>query len=259
MEPVPSADSATVPQVSSDAQQSQQTTGQPTTMTHSAEHTLATPTPTPPTPPQQPEIFEQTVYQTMPSSAVPAAVSNASLNIEPWSPAGEAKQGLLSGARNYLPEYFVTLWVLFGLHISVLFLFSNIIDNIAKSASTSIWDTYGYTTTITSLATAIVLVPAYYFFAQRTAGTENEEPRVKTHRWRKGFLAIFLVLVTLALIGSVTTLAYQIVSQLASIGIKTGTQSSVWRAYVKDIFAILLFGFTLVFQSRDYRAREEEL
>jgi hypothetical protein len=226
-------------------------------MTHGAEHKLASPAAAAPAPEQQTVIPEQTVYQTMPSSAsVPMGIPAA---IEPWNPPNEAKQGLLSAARNYLPEYFVMLWVLFGLHISVLFLFGNIIDNIAKSGPRSIWDSYSYTTTIASLATAIVLVPAFYFFAQRTAGSETNEPVIKTHRWRKGFLAIFLVLVTLALIASVTTLAYQIVSQLASIGIKTGTQTSVWRAYVKDIFAILLFGFTLVFQSRDYRVREGEL
>lgn len=159
----------------------------------------------------------------------------------------------LSESVAYLPELFVSLWVLAGLHISVILLFNNLIDNVGKSSGSSFLSSFSYGTTIASIASIIVALPVWYVLLRRTEGTEKAYPIIVWHKWRRAFIGIFIVFLILAVLGILTALVYEVLSKLAVSGIETGADSGFpWRTYLKEIFAGALFTFTAFTQMRKY-------
>jgi hypothetical protein len=167
-------------------------------------------------------------------------------------------RGFLSGSKAYLPEFVLSLWVLAALHSGAIILFSNFLSNLGKDTGSTLGDGFAYSASLSAISMVIVLLPAYYIMYKRLTAREKADPVILTHRWRKGFLGIFLVLIGLALIFTFTGMVFEIVTHLAASGIKgADTGGTAWKTYLKYAFAAALFGFTLWFQGRNYSGKGE--
>jgi len=155
--------------------------------------------------------------------------------------------------RAYVPEYGLLLIVTGSVIGLVNALFSSSISYIGQPKPKALWGGgWQYTYSLSLLASTLVLIPALVFLTKRIKGSESDDPNVKNISWRKGFLGFFLVVMGLTILCYSTAFVYQVVSQIAGAGL-VNAQKGLWKNYVRDIFAILLFGITAWLYSTDYR------
>jgi hypothetical protein len=208
-----------------------------------------------------------------PSGPGPTAVGGVVNNYEPSMseasvlPSTRPKRGgflkkLFNESRAYLAEYAVLLIVLGSLLGITNGLFGGIIDYISGPKPQGSWwwtDSFAYTASLSMLASVTVLVPVLIALTRRTNGSEETNPKLKDIGWRKGFLGIFLTIVTLLAICYAIGFVYTVFSKLASVGIATDGKTTVWRSLLKSGFATVLFAFTAFLFSRDYRSQQNRL
>jgi len=164
----------------------------------------------------------------------------------------------LTNTRAYVPEYILLLVVTVSLVSIVNGLMSNIVSYIGDPKPQTTWGGgWQYTYSLSLLAATLVLVPLLVILTKRIKGTEFRNETIKNAGWRKAFLGIFLLIVSLAALGYSIALVYQIISQIAGAGLVTSS-GGIWKNYVRDIFAILLFGATTWLYARDYRYTDQD-
>lgn len=169
----------------------------------------------------------------------------------------------------YLPEYLVMLLMLTALLYAVTRLLNIGIDSIihaekSTSSSSSLSSLYDISTfeLVSSLATVAVSLPAFIVLYMRTKASETENPDVRTHRWRKGFLASFIVVQMLTIVGNLTSLAYQIISRMVdgkdALSLITGSTQGdpVWQLVLASILNVVLIAFVVFVIAKDYRSKE---
>lgn len=158
-------------------------------------------------------------------------------------------------SRAYLAEYAVLLIITISLLWLASALFSGVLDYLGKSrpAYSPYVGGFAYTASLAMLAGVAVLVPVFMFLTKRTKGSEALNPDLKNLGWRKAFLGLFLVHVSLVSLGYAVALMYHIFSWLASRGLGTAGDVVVWKSLLKHGFVVGLFVFTSWLYARDYR------
>lgn len=155
---------------------------------------------------------------------------------------------------SYLVEYILSLIMVGTLLGLAITFFGNILDSIGGDSASSGWAArWAFTTSLTQLSTAIVFVVGFWWLARRSYRVEDNAPEVKQHRWRKGFLGLFLVLVGLAALSAAVALVYHVLSLLASIGV---TDIEGWEAtknILISLFSTVLLAATAMLYTQDYR------
>lgn len=226
--------------------------------------------------PVQNQTFPQTSMQNMAAASDSSASSNTSplpftnnptkaepspfppfgmdpIGTPPPSSSKRRLLGFLARTRAYIPEYGLLLIVTGSVLGLVNALFSSSVSYIGQPKPKALWGGgWQYTYSLGLLASTIVLIPALVFLTKRIKGSESDNPNVKNLSWRKGFLGFFLVAMGLTVLCYSTAFVYQLISQIAGAGL-VSAQKGIWKNYVRDIFAILLFGITAWLYSTDYR------
>jgi len=183
----------------------------------------------------------------------PAAPHEATFS--PVSKAPKSKGWLYSSV--YLPEYFVALFALATVTGSIALLVDlGIKYMFADTAALSqgIGGAIDVLQLNWALASLVVALPVFVFLYMRLMNREKQDPGVVTHRWRKGFLGIFVVLEVLSVIGGFIGLFLSIFSRYITVSggsdqyyttsvSVTGPQEDIWRMILAAVLtgAITLF------------------
>lgn len=208
----------------------------------------------------------------VPAAASPSQVATPTLHSAStsYAPKGGGRFSLFK-ASAYLPEYFVMLIMLVALIAAIASLVSVGLEHLApKETGESPSDPFGYSdgissfTLVSSLSTAIVALPAFLFFYFRTRAFEQQTPAVRAHRWRKGFLGLFIVIEALSIVGALVSLVFNLLSRSIDVGgflslLSTSEQNlPVWVPITSTLFTVLLTSYALYILTRYYRASREE-
>ncbi len=194
-----------------------------------------------------------------PLTTPPTLTSNNSLP-QPPSPLYGSLNKFWSESRAYLVEYALLLIALGTLLGTANSMFGGIIDYLGQVPKASWWSsgTWAYTASLSMLATIVVFIPTFFLLTKRTEGSEGVNPEIKSLRWRKGFLGIFLILTTIVALGYGVAFFYTIFSKIASVGLPNDGTATVWRSITKDLFAFVLFALTVWLYSRDYGLQKDK-
>ena len=160
----------------------------------------------------------------------------------------------------YLAEFALLLIVLTTLLCVANSMFATIIESVLnKTDNSNWWSAYSYPMSLGMLAAMTVMLPLFIILNKRTHGSELLNPRSKQTTWRKAFSGIFLIGVSLAAIGYTVAFTYEIFSWLASMGltIEAADKSSILRSVMKELFGIILFGYTAWLYANDFRSTEK--
>ncbi|QQS19738.1 hypothetical protein IPL85_05740 [Candidatus Saccharibacteria bacterium] len=163
----------------------------------------------------------------------------------------------------YLPEYFVMLVVLTALLFALTNLLNIGIDSLisAEKSTGDDFNLYDFSNfeLVSSLSSVIVGLPFFIMLYLRTKSYETESPAVVTHRWRKGFLGVFIVVQIMTIIGNLSGLVYQIVSRMVDGNdnlslLTSATQGDpVWQLVIASVLNTALIGFAVFVIGKEYR------
>jgi len=210
-----------------------------------------------------PETSEPEVAWSSSDDSSPAPVAS-------W-PAAVSKKSFRM--RAYLPQYVVMLFLLGWLVFSINTLVGVGIDSLIPveesasstanvySASTSSYDAFSL---VAALSVAVVSAPLFVWLFKRTKRAETQSPLIKEHRWRKAFLAVFLVLSSLAVVGIVIGLAFDLFARLISpdgiMGLLSmGSEASPWwQVVIVSLLNAALLAYVVFVMCSDYRAKDGE-
>ena len=212
---------------------------------------------------------------THPEPVITAAAPTPMQNVMPatqeiQSLVAARKPRFWSRAFAYLPEYLVMLVLLSATVSAITSLIGTGIDSLVKSESkmsVSSFSSYGENFSsfalVASLSTLAITLPLFILLFARTKGSELDKPAIKGHRWRKGFLAVFLVVEGLALIWTLIDVAYDLIGRAvgSSSGvfslISSGSSDPWWQVVLVGLINALLITYVLFVISRDYRQSQE--
>lgn len=164
------------------------------------------------------------------------------------------------GFLRKLPQVYVVEFVVYLLASSALIAISAILwrDIISSFGAQDIGSLFGasfaYMSSIGMFAALAVLIPILLFTQSRNSRLELQNPEIKNHRWRKGFLGFFLVVLAISAISSAIGLLQGIFSSIANIGLSTGdAQPVLWKSVAIQLFNVVLFAGVAAIYARDYR------
>lgn len=212
-----------------------------------------------------------TVAPTVPSVHSPApkdhVPSFASITDTPHK---QKKVGFLRRTFAYLPEYFVMLVTLVVTVSAINSLIGIGIDSLVKDDTKQSSPYYGSSYAenfssfelVASLSALVVALPLFLILLIRIKTTEAQTPAVKTHRWRKGFLGVFIVTQSLAVIWTLSALAYDLIGR--AISVDGGLFSMIgdygadpwWQVTIVALLNALLLFYVILVVSRDYRTQD---
>jgi hypothetical protein len=156
-------------------------------------------------------------------------------------------------SRAYFVEYaliLITTGILLGVVTSML---SSIVRFTDSEKSSSFLDSYAYTASVVMIATLLVAVPLLLILTKRAQVSETLNPSIKNSGWRKAFLGIFLLVVSLYAIGYAIAFMYDLVSYFATYGLGDAAKNFPWRGLLENGVTALLFGVTAWLYAYDYR------
>lgn len=155
----------------------------------------------------------------------------------------------------YIVEYLVFIIASAILVILSLVLFNGIIDSIgAKAKPSSFGSDWQYQSGIGMIASGLVFTPVLFWLSKRVHETEETEPIIKNHKWRKAFLGIFLTSLIIASLFSGVSLIQNSISFFANRGLYTDdAQPLVWKEIVTQLFSVVLLISTAFVYSQDFR------
>jgi hypothetical protein len=198
-----------------------------------------TPPPPPPPLPIQPTTPVQPVFLGHNEAAVVADVS------------------VKGQSRAYLVEYGLVL-IMTGTVLGVITtMLSTILKYSDPSRGHSYLDGYAYKLSVGLIASLIVAIPLLLVLMRRVGKTEVFSTGLKNISWRKGFLGIFLLIVSLYAIGYAIAFSYDLVSYFASFGLGGDAKTFPWRGLLENGLSSLLFASTAWLYSYDYREQSQ--
>lgn len=217
--------------------------------------------PVTPTKETEPAPKEPTIQREMnpfpttppPASAPPTPPpSRPTMSAMPANPL--ENPGPTKGPKAYLVEYLLSLVMTGALVGIVISFFSSIVNSIGASGAGGGWAArFAYTSSLATLSASIVFVVALFLVSKRCRKSEEAMPAIKHNKWRKGFLAIFLVLVGISALTAATTMVYNIVSLIGSVGVVSIEIGDTARSIINSIFAFAVLASTLMLYAQDYR------
>lgn len=172
----------------------------------------------------------------------------------------------------YLPEYLILLITLAITLSSITSLIGVGVDSLVKSEDTSsssdysAYSSYGENFSsfelVASLSALVVALPIFLLLLIRTKSVEAVTPEVKTHRWRKGFLGVFLAVQGLAFIWTLSSMAYDLIGRAVGgdggiFSFFTGAADPWWQVVLVSLINALLILYVVIVVSRDYRGKTE--
>ena len=154
--------------------------------------------------------------------------------------------------KTYLIEfllYLIITGILLGLAVSF---FTGIVNSIG-SESQSFWGAESvYNNSLMQISSALVLALFAWVLSGRCYKTESSSPAVKQHKWRKAFLAIFIVLVSLSALGATVAFVGGIAMLIGGIGLEGSDSTDAVQGLSIGLFsALLLWGAALLY-GNDY-------
>jgi cytochrome b561 len=160
-------------------------------------------------------------------------------------------------SRAYLVEYALVL-IMTGTVLGVITtMLSTILKYSDPSRGHSYFDGYAYKLSVGLIASLIVVIPLLLLLMRRVNKTEIFSTGLKNINWRKGFLGIFLLIVSLYSIGYAVAFMYDLVSYFASFGLGGDSTTFPWRGLLENGLTALLFASTAWLYSYDYREQPQ--
>lgn len=167
----------------------------------------------------------------------------------------------------YLPEYLVQLILLAVIIGSITSLFAIGLDSVIPAETTSKASDYGADFSsfqlTWALASLLSALPLFVWFFIRTRKVQAEIPEVRNHRWRRGFLAAFIVVQLLTIVSSVNSMLFDLIGRAIgedSSGIfsyfASGDKDPWWQVVLVTVVSVALVGYVVYVMARDYRKRE---
>lgn len=155
--------------------------------------------------------------------------------------------------KAYLVKYILSLIATGVLITLVISFFSGIVDSIGTESAGSGWMAkFAYQSSLGKISAAIVFSLALWFMARQCYATEKTLPAVKSNRWRKGFLGVFLVILGISALIAGATLVYNVVSLIASIGIADIDGVETTKSIVNSTFSTFVLTATAILYAKDY-------
>lgn len=155
--------------------------------------------------------------------------------------------------KAYLVKYFLSLLITGTLIALVISFFSSIVDSLGAESADSGWTAqFAYQSSLGKVSVAIVFGAALWLLAKQCYATEKAFPAIKTNRWRKGFLGVFLILLGIAALSAGATLVYNIVSLIASMGITYIDGAETTKSIVNNVFATTVLTLTAILYAQDF-------
>ncbi|QQS18528.1 hypothetical protein IPL68_00195 [Candidatus Saccharibacteria bacterium] len=166
----------------------------------------------------------------------------------------------------YLPEYFVMLVMLTTLLFALTNLLNIGLDSIinAEKSTGDGYSPYDFSNfeLVSSLSAVIVSLPVFVVLYLRTKATEKVTPGIVTHRWRKAFLGVFIVVQLMTIIGNLSGLVYQIVSRIVdgkdTLSLLTSSTQGdpIWQLMIASTLNVALIGFAVYVIGKEYQRKE---
>ncbi len=172
---------------------------------------------------------------------------------------GMIKTTLARLPQVYIVEYIIYLVASGSLIAIAIYLWNSIISSVGSDPSGALLgDSFAYTTSIGIIAAILILLPALLWLQGRNHHLEEQAPQIKNHKWRKGFLAVFLLIIGLSAISATIGLLQGLLTALSSVGLKTSdNQPVLWKSIVTQSFNIVLLVSTAAIYARDYRHNDD--
>ncbi len=192
----------------------------------------------------------------------PASVDPTPMPVE-FSPPSDSD----NHPGTYLPEYLVMLILLAVVVGAITSLFAIGIDSVIPAETASKTSAYGADFSsfqlTWSLAALLSALPLFVWLFLRTRKVESSTPAVRNHRWRRGFLAGFIVVEILSIVSSVNSLFFDLIGRAIgedNSGIfsyfASGDKDPWWQSVIITVVSVTLLGFVVFVMARDYRKRE---
>ncbi len=175
----------------------------------------------------------------------------------------------LTRAKAYLPEYAVMLILLSSVVFAVNTLVGIGIDALIAAEAAKTTSSYSYSAgyadsfvsfqLVWSLAVVVIALPLMMLLYARTKGSESEAPAIVDHRWRKGFLGVFVAAHALSFICVVTGLAFDLLSRLIDtngiLGIFGANEAADpwWQITLILLLNAALIGYVVMAMAANYR------
>lgn len=201
---------------------------------------------TPPSNQASSPVFSGGAPQTAPGSSTDMSSSSASGATMARPATNELKH------KTYLIEYLLYL-IITGILLGIAVSFFTGIVNSIGSYEQSFWRAETvYNNSLIQISSALVLAVFAWVLGSRCYTTESSSPAVKQHKWRKAFLAIFIVLVSLSALGATVAFVGGIATLIGGIGLEGADPSDAVRGLSIGLFSALLLWGTVLLYGNDY-------